>query len=390
MTPEQLKELQEDIKKQLEEFANGETIKGMVDSSVKESVSKSMALLKAERQTFGKDRTGLTDEEKKEFCTKLYEFIKGKGHASEIGAQGGLLIPSAVFAGIMRIAEITGHILSKAMKFNLSGISELRVPRYTGSVLEGDYIDIDEEITETSITFGDALLDPKMWALIFRIDNRLLKNANVNVVDFLMSLIAEGLSFKIDKQGFTGTKPFIGLLEDTAVPTVTMSSGNVDFDDLTADDLNDMILAVKKDARARGGFYMHSSILGVVQKLKDSNGNYLVANQNQLTQFNFNNETIMPDGIIWGKPIYTLDDILPALAASAVSTKFMVFGDLQKFYYGDRGQMEIAQSDSATITDGSTRKNVFSAVQTALRAVHEHAVVVGLQNAFVTLKTAAS
>lgn len=387
MDPEEMKKLHEEIKAMLDGFV-GDTLPGMVEDTVKEKIAKRVTMLEAQRQASGgMDMTGVSHEEKLVFAENLKSFFtKSLGHSSEITEEGGLLIPEQIYRGIERITETTGHILEKAKKFPLQGISQISIPRETGGVIRGSYLGIDEQASPSTVRLGSAQLTPKQWSLLFPVDRRLLANASVSMVDLIMNIIAESLSFEIDYQGFVGVKPNTGIFNDPDVPVLTLDSGNTDFEDINADILNDMILSVKKSARTNSAFYMHSTVLGLIQKLKDEDKRYLVTQPNPLSNFNYNNVTLSPDGFIWNKPIFTLDDILPSTDDSAADTKFIVFGDLSRFAYGDRGSMEIGQSDSATIGN----VNMYAANQVALRALHEHALAMILPAAFVTIKTSAS
>ena len=90
-------------------------------------------------------------------------------------------------------------------------------------------------------------------------------------------------------------------------------------------------------------------------------------------------------GTLWGYPVY-LSDKMPALSETAVSTKFIIFGNLKHLYMGVRQEMGVAISDSATI--GSD--NLFAQNMSAVRITTRHAIAVGLPKAFACLETSAS
>jgi len=95
---------------------------------------------------------------------------------------------------------------------------------------------------------------------------------------------------------------------------------------------------------------------------------------------------IQPAGVLWDYPVYT-SDYLPDNSTTAISTAFGFFGNLKLgLFVGDRGPIEVAKSDSATVGG----KNVFAANQTAIRVLHRHAISIGLPAALVKIVTAAA
>ena len=92
-----------------------------------------------------------------------------------------------------------------------------------------------------------------------------------------------------------------------------------------------------------------------------------------------------PVGEMNGFPVYTVRH-MPSNAASAVSTKFGVFGNFKAFAFGKKGTMSVEQYDSGTFAG----KEIALANQRALILKQRHALVNALPASFVTIKTAAS
>src|SRR6185312_5192581 len=146
------------------------------------------------------------------------------------------LIPTEVHNEILRIAATTGIIARDARRFPISA-GELEIPRYTGAVLQGEYDGEDTEANETQQDIGVARLQAKTWQTIFRVSNILLADANVNIADWLMALVGEGLAYRLDREGFMGGtyagSQFVGLLQSGDVTVQTMATGNTDFNDFS-------------------------------------------------------------------------------------------------------------------------------------------------------------
>lgn len=390
-----------------------ETLKGdiktMIDSSIKEniadiagkevseSVKAIVAKMRNDRALYGVDASGLSDETKLALAEDFKNIANGKMAAGTYKAAllinsdeaGGYLVPGEVYAGIMRVAASAGLVARDAMKMPM-GTNELDVPRYTAADLEGAYLGEDVEGSESSVTFKDAKLVAKTWYVILRVGNTLMSDAKVNLMDWLIGLVAEGLAVKLDKEGFKGGtyagSPFVGLLGSDDVTVFTLPTGHDTFAEFDMDDASDMIAQMPESLLNGAAFYFHRTVWAKIRQKKDTAGAYVVGSNGNMIATNFKKEGIQPAGELWGFPVFTSDQ-LPANSATAVSTKFCVFANLSKaLILGQRESFTVAQSDSATVGG----KNVFAANQKALRFTDRHAIAVNLPTACVVGKTAAS
>jgi HK97 family phage major capsid protein len=201
-------------------------------------------------------------------------------------------------------------------------------------------------------------------------------------------MAAEGMAYRLDREGFVGGtfvgSPFVGILQSADVTVHTLATGSTSFDDFGIAEASDVIGSVQTSALPDAAFYFHRTVWAKIRS-RSTSGVFEFAQTNMLTGIRKENG-IQAVGEIEGYPVFTTD-VLPAYSATAISTKFGVFGSLSKgLFIGDRGPMEIARSDSATVGG----KSVFLANQTAFRFTHRHAVTVGLPAALVAIKTAAS
>jgi HK97 family phage major capsid protein len=350
-----------------------------LDTMVSERVKRAVAVIRVERE---QGREFLTGEQKQ---ILVDAFVKAKAQISETPETGGILIPPEVYAGIFRVAQTVGLVPRFATKIPIAG-NEVTVPRYTGSVLQGEYLNEDAEGTETTVNIGNAVLRTRKWSTLFRIDNSLLKSSNVNLADWLVGLIAEGLAYQIDKQGFTGTgAPFAGLLNNADITVLTMAATKTTYAKFDLDEANDLIAKLEESQLDGSAFFFHKTVLAALRKLKDTAGAYLITNPTPALMSDLGSG-LKPQGFILNFPVFT-SPVLPATSDGSQASKiFGVFGNLRGLFYGDKGTLEIARSDSATVGG----KNVFAAYQTAFRALNEHALAVGLPGSFALVKTAAS
>lgn len=371
----------------------GDVVSAQVSETVKGIVSK----MRVDRALYGSDASGISDEQKLALAEDFKNIANGKlfnGQAkaailSSSDEAGGYLIPTELYNGILRVAASAGIVARDAMRMPM-GTTSMDVPRYTGADLEGSYVGEDTEGTESTVTFGDAKLVAKTWMVLIRVSNTMLNNTSVNLTDWLIGLIAEGLSVKLDKEGFKGGtfagSPFVGLLGSTDVTVYTLPTGHDTFAEFDMDDASDVIAQMPESLLNGAAFYFNRTVWAKIRQKKDTAGAYVVGANGGIVAMNFKKEGIQPAGEMWNFPVFTTDQ-LPTNAQTAVSTKFGVFANLAKaLIIGDRGSMTVAQSDSATVGG----KNVFAANQKAIRVTHDHAIAIGLPTAAVVIKTAAS
>ena len=371
----------------------GDVVSAQVSETVKGIVSK----MRVDRALYGSDASGISDEQKLALAEDFKNIANGKlfnGQAkaailSSSDEAGGYLIPTELYNGILRVAASAGIVARDAMRMPM-GTTSMDVPRYTGADLEGSYVGEDTEGTESTVTFGDAKLVAKTWMVLIRVSNTMLNNTSVNLTDWLIGLIAEGLSVKLDKEGFKGGtfagSPFVGLLGSTDVTVYTLPTGHDTFAEFDMDDASDVIAQMPESLLNGSAFYFNRTVWAKIRQKKDTAGAYVVGANGGIVAMNFKKEGIQPAGEMWNFPVFTTDQ-LPTNAQTAVSTKFGVFANLAKaLIIGDRGSMTVAQSDSATVGG----KNVFAANQKAIRVTHDHAIAIGLPTAAVVIKTSAS
>lgn len=393
----------------------------IIGAEVAESVKRTVATLKLQRETFGKDMTGLSEKTKKDFVTVAQAAIKGpsfnidtKANEALIEEQdnrGGYLVSREIADAIMRIAASVGTIMSQAAKWEMTS-DELAVPNYTGSFLTGAYLGVDAPGPVTGITFGQAQLIAKKWQLAFVVGNDLLADASVNVADWLLALGGEALANMIDYQGFVGGAntgdPFLGILNypstttvdptGTKVTSYVLPTGSTTFAKFALmDDSSVMIGDLEESILDGAAFYMNRTVWAKLRTQKDTAGNYILpfaglAKPEAAVENHPGGGPIKPAGEILGYPVYT-NRWLPAVGASSVngfsdaaSNPFLIFGNMRAFAFGDKGEMRVGQFESGSFGG----KEIALADQRGLVYKHRHALTLTLPRSMVVAKTAAS
>lgn len=386
MNPEEMKEIFSDVLTERDAEIKAELVNEL---GVEVATRVEAAVKKARIDDVINGRTSLDDESKQLFAEDMRN-IAGSEKAAYLTVNdqtGGYLVPTEVHSEIMRVAATVGLVARDARRFP---VADVEIPTYTGAVMQGEYVGEDEEGSETQNDIGIARLKSAQWMEIFRVSNKLIRKANVSVGEWLMSLVAEGLAYRLDREGFVGGtyagSPFKGLLASDDVTVQTLGSGLTGFDNVTPGEASTAIGAVANAALGNAAFYFHRTVWAQLRAQQDATSNeYVFKQTHPFAQWKRENG-IAPVGEIWGYPVYTTD-VLPAYSASAVSTKFGVFGNLNlALALGEDGPMEMARSGDAVVGNSST----FAKNQTAFRFTHDHAVSLMLPEAAVVFKTAAS
>lgn len=392
----------------------------IIGQEVAASVQKTVATLKLQRETFGKDMTGLSEKTKKDFVELAKMAARGqfnidtKANEALIEEQdnrGGYLVSREIADAIMRIAASVGTIMSQAAKWEMTS-DELSVPNYTGSFLKGAYLGVDAPGAVTGLTFGQAQLIAKKWQLAFVVGNDLLADASVNVADWLLALGGEALANMIDYQGFVGGAntgdPFLGILNypstttidetGTKVSSYVLPTGSTTFAKFAVmDDSSAMIGDMEESLLDGAAFYMNRTVWAKLRIQKDTAGNYILpysgwAKPGAAMESAVGGGPIKPAGEILGYPVYT-NRHLPAVGASSVngfsdgaSNPFMVFGNMKAFAFGDKGELRVGQFESGSFGG----KEIALADQRGIVYKARHALSLTLPRAMVVGKTAAS
>jgi len=400
MNEEQLQVIEEKMSSVIDDLMT-EKLKEIVGQEVALATKNIVKDLRVQRAIYGKDMTGLDEKQKKDFVEVIKNIaLRGSLSGIDIKAnealieeqdnRGGYLVSTEVANAILRIAASVGLVLSQARKWPMA-TDELDIPAYTGSFLEGEYLGVDAAGNVTAITFDQAKLIAKKWQLAFVLGNDVLADASVSLADWLLALGGEALANMIDKQAFAGTgAPFVGILNHSGVTVYNMPTGETAFSDFKViDDSSDVIANLEESVLPGSAFYMNRTVWAKLRVQKDTAGNYLLPQAGAVSAAVLaNNPTgggVKPAGEIMGFPVFTTRH-LPANSASAVSTKFMVFGNLSALAYGDKGQLRVAQHDSGSFGG----KEIALADQRGLVYKHRHALVAALPSAFVAVETAAS
>jgi HK97 family phage major capsid protein len=370
-----------------------------------------------ERYVKGRDITLLSDEQKKDFAAQVIEAYKGhereavritkmggervtKANEALIEEQdnrGGYLVQPEVAAAILRIAASVGTIMKQAQKWNMK-TDQLGIPNYTGNFLTGSYIGVDLPGVITGLTFGQAVLISRKWQLAFALGNDLLRDASVQLGDWLLTLAGEALANMIDQQGFVGSPangPFVGIMNMPAntVNTYTLGSGGTTFAKFNpVTDAANVVATLEESVLDGAAWYMHRTVwAAIASELASTSGipflflGAFAANQSGLEKDPLGGP-IRNAGHMMGFPVYTNRWLPATTLATQTSTAFMIFGNLKAMAYGDKGAIRVGNFQSGSFGG----KEIALSDQSGIVYKQDHALVVVLPKAFTVIYTSAS
>ena len=388
--------------------------------------------MSVERAIKGTDITFLSDDQKKDFSLQVIEAFKGheskavrvtkelvdagkvtlKANEALIEEQdnrGGYLVQPEVAAAILRIAASVGTILKQAQRWNMK-TDQLGIPNYTGSFLTGSYVGVDLPGNITGLTFGQAVLVVKKWQLAFAVGNDLLRDASVELGDWLLSLAGEALANMVDQQGLVGgatingstagtstsyAGPFQGVLglPAGATNTYTMSSGNTTYAKFNpvTDALN-MVATLEESVLDGCAFVCHRTVWADIAGMIASTSGLpflyfgaMTGNQSGLEKDPLGGP-IRAAGYMAGFPVYTNRWMPATTIATQANTPFIIFGNLKAMAFGDKGTIRVGNFASGSFGG----KEIALSDQSGIVYKHDHALVVVLTKAFCVGFTSAS
>jgi HK97 family phage major capsid protein len=402
ISDEQKTKFAEVIGEEKEEGVDVEAVKSLVSKSVAEALAKKVDQISDE--IVSKFTKGAAEARKKAIDTGKVEEDKGRNETKEFmkallggdkarckvlsgqpsGANpddgAGLLIPTELRNEVLRVAEAQYGLARQEMFYlPFSGPGNSRTIPALGTSVSVFWTDEGGKKKSTQPKFSVVVQTLKKLAAIVPFTEEILEDSAINLTSLVATLFAEAVSKEEDLQFFAGTgSPWTGILNNGQVNIVQQATGDVN--QVTVDDLIDMEDATPAGALNGSKYYFHRSILSVLRKMKDQNGQYVLvpAANGQPATLN-------------GYP-YKTSEAFPAKADVGTGDPYIMFANLkQAAVFGDKQQLRVKLLDQATITDtdDSTVLNLAEQDMVALRIVERVGYVVALPKAATVLKAQA-
>ena len=379
-------EISESVDKKLEKFKKEidapslKKIAGMHDSDGAE-----FATLK------GMDEVTKKAEIFKQWCLGVYnrDFSGYRNIRKQLGVIGksamnttdtsALVPPTEFIAEVERLEEIYGVARKYVTLRRITKGKSVTV------ILGDDDVDVydtaeAEAKTSVKLSYNQQELLLRKYAAILPSTDELEEDSAIDVWTDATQRFARAYSRMEDTIVFTRAlgagSLHAGILHATGVNVIDVGDS---ITDITADHLNQAIYGVPTPSAMNGRFFLHRTLLGLVQRLKDPDtGRYIW------------NEGIngAAGSTIWGKP-YELTEVLPGLQEDADSKPFMVFGDLRyvTLVEKDAWKAEIFNTGTVGDPDEGEDLNLLTQDMKAMRVVKRMNSRVRFPSAFTVIGT---
>ena len=304
------------------------------------------------------------------------------------------------FAGYTVDSELSAEIRHLVTEYGVARREMAAIPltkhSYTANDLATDvttyWVDEAGSISSTQAVLGQETLELKKLATIVTLTSELLEDTEIDFVSFLGGRVAEGFAQAEDEAFFKGDGTsafgsFTGLLKASDVNEVVMSGGT--FASITAEDLIDMVDATPAGALANAKYYLHRTIMSLVRKLREDS----VTASDGAGAFIYQAPSDRGPATIWGYPAVMVE-AMPTKTDTAVSTSFVLFGDLRKAcILGFKASgLKVARFDAGVVRNvaDSADVNLITTDREAVRWIERTGYIRIIPTAVTKLTTAAS
>lgn len=237
----------------------------------------------------------------------------------------GAIVPTTIANMIIKAVKDICPIYAKATIYHVKGI--LKVPVWgkantTHDIAVG-YQSEFTDITADSGKFTSVDLSGYLAGALTLIGKSVINNGDIDVVNFIVSQMAEEIAAFIEKELLTGTGSSAATGALSTTNTLTTAAATA----ITADELIDLQAKIKQVYQSNACWIMNPSTFTAIRKLKDGNNRYLLQDD-YTSEFPYR---------LLGKPVY-LSDNMPTIAASA---KTVLYGDLSGLSVNMREDVQI-------------------------------------------------
>lgn len=293
----------------------------------------------------------------------------------------GLLIPTELMTEVLRLKEEYGVARREMRYLPFGGPGNTRTIPALGSSVSINWTGEGARKKSSQPKFSLVTQTLKKLTGMCPLTEEILEDTALPLTPLIAELFAEAITAEEDAQFFAGDGTvWTGILNNGSVTKVQQTSGGVT--NITADDLLDLKNAVPASVRKAGKYYLHSTVLAYVQKLKGTDDHYIWKESPSESQ----------PGTIWGRP-YELVDSMPDATEVVNGDKYVIYGDLKKgCIYGDKGAIRVKLLEEATITDTDDETNLNLAEQdmVAMRVSQRVGFVVAVPPAIAVLEAQAT
>ena len=259
-----------------------------------------------------------------EYTKAFWNALRGRGISNVLSVgedtSGGYLVPEE-FANELIIALEEQNIFRRIARIVSTSHEKLKVPIAT-AVGVANWMEENEAIPESDSTFGQIILNAYKLGTMMKASTELIEDSAFNMQAYIAQEFARRIGTREEEAFCVGDgdgKPTGVFAATGGAPIGATAASDTD---ITFDDIIDLYYSLKPPYRIRAAFVTNDSVLKILRKVKDKNGQYI-------WQPAVKDST--PDTIL-GRPIYT-SPYVPAIAAEATP---LAFGDFRYYWIADR------------------------------------------------------
>lgn len=262
-----------------------------------------------------------SDEYRKSMLTALRTNFRQISNVLQEGvdADGGYLVPDEYDSRLIQVLEGENIMRRLGTKISTSGEHKINIAATNPAAA---WIEEGGALSFGDATFDQKILDAHKLHVAIKVTEELLYDNAFGLENHIITQFGKALA-NAEEDAFlngTGTGQPFGIFNAAkggqVVTTLTAA--------LKADDLIDLVYALKRPYRKNASFIMNDAILAQIRKLKDNNGAYIWQPSYQADE---------PDRVL-GYEVHTS----PFAPADGIA-----FGDYSYYNIGDRGTRSFKQ-----------------------------------------------
>ena len=245
------------------------------------------------------------------------------GDVNMTKGENGAVIPTTIANKIITKVHEISPIYSMATKYNVNGT--LTIPYYPADANDVTMAFATEfdELESTSGKFNSIQLTGFLAGALSKISKSLINNSQFNIVDFVITNMAETIARWLEGKLINGATGKI----NGAIAGITQAVQTVAATAITADELIDLQESIPDAFQANACWIMSRATRTAIRKLKDREERYIL-NQDATTKWGYT---------LFGKPVYVSEN-MPAMTAGNAS---ILYGDFSGLAVKMSEDMEI-------------------------------------------------
>ena len=262
------------------------------------------------------------DAEERAFANYIRGIVENRADVNLTKADNGAVIPKKIANKIIKKVHDICPVYQLATRYNVKG--NLSIPYYdeTTQSITVAYATEFTELESTGGKFMSIELSGYLAGALTKVSKSLLNNSDFDLVDFVVTAMAESFSRWVEKECVKGTTSKITGLTGIK-QTVTTAAATA----VTSDELIDLQEKIPDAYQAGAIWIMNKETRTMIRKMKDNDGNYIL-NKDATSRWGYT---------LFGKDVYTSENMDTVAAGKTVA------------YYGDLSGLAIKLSEDINI-----------------------------------------